>query len=294
MTASNLVAQRIPNDANTMAEVRQYYETRARQFLHEGVRWTGVVQWAPGFEGQACQTEFWFGCAPHERYSSFFVLADHRGQGIMKQLAMRRSILTTKSCNIENLLHGLGANYRVVGGLLDSVEYGLIQAYYGDQVAKRSQVFLMNHIDEGMAVMRSVGASDQALRAFCLHPLVQNDTDLGANFKMVVDALAKVPDGHITLAYAMEYRAVANEYLAMSTMMPTGIRLSPLPAVNHMLIGDKVQNRKDYAQYHEASHANRERLTQYFREWCLRLGVDEAHYAQLVSCASLPAVTSAE
>lgn len=293
MPETTLERRRLPYAADTLAEVLQYYETRARQFLYEGVRWSGAVRWASGFEGKACETQFWIADRPQERYSSFYVLASARGQKIVSQLCQRAPILTTRSCNIQSILAARGAEFKLVGAILDSVEYQLIQDFYGDQVARRSQVFLMNHIDEGLGVMRAVGASDRALRAFCLHPLVQNDADLTANFQSVINALAAVPDGHVTLAYAMEYRSVANEYLAKDAMRTGGIRLSALPPVNHMLIGDKVQNRKDYAIYHEATHENRERLTKYFKEWCARLGVDEAHYAELVQAISLPPATLA-
>jgi hypothetical protein len=140
-------------------------------------------------------------------------------------------------------------------GVLQSIEHGLVQAFYADHRARRSQVPFMNHIHEGLAVMLRTQASTQAMRAFCLHPLVQDDKDLLENYARVAQAVEPVPDGAFVLGLAMEYRSVANAYLSHATLPPEGIRLSPLVEVNAM-------------------------LTEYFQQWCQALQV-EHHYPQL-------------
>jgi hypothetical protein len=165
-------------------------------------------------------------------------------------------------------------------GVLQSIEHGLIQSFYGTQRARRSQVPFMNHIHEGLAVMLCTGASLQAMRAFCLHPFVQSDTDLKTQYAHVAQALEPVPDGAFVLGLAMEYRSVANEYLSHCSMPVEGIRLSPLPEVNAMLEGDKVQNRKDFELYHAETHERRARLAEYFQQWCQALRI-EPLYPQL-------------
>ncbi|RKH02072.1 hypothetical protein D7V97_28365 [Corallococcus sp. CA053C] len=162
-------------------------------------------------------------------------------------------------------------------GVLQSTEHGLIRVFYGQQRARRSQVPFMNHIHEGLAVMLRTQASPQAMRAFCLHPLVQGDQDLREHYARVAQALEPVPDGAFVLGLAMEYRSVANAYLSHATLPPEGIRLSPLVEVNAMLVGDKVQNRKDYELHHEQTHAHRARLTEYFQQWCHALQVEHGY-----------------
>lgn len=268
---------RIPYDAANEAEVLQYYATRGRQLLHEAYQWCGQIWWVPGFEGAVYETGF-LHRASGRGYVSYFALPAARGRGYLRQLAARGfDIITLEDCHIEAALAHVGATYAVAGRITETCEYKLIAAHYADQRAKRSQVFLMNHIDEGLGVMAEVGASVEAMRAFCLHPLLQDDAALAENYARVCAALQGAPSSQYVLGLAMEYRAVANEYLAHCTMREGSIRLSPLKDVNDMLIGDKVQNRKDFELYHAQTHANRARLADYFSEWCAALGVADRY-----------------
>ena len=125
------------------------------------------------------------------------------------------------------------------------------------------------------------------MRAFIMHPLLQGDSDFndfttrmqrsGGNFSTI---LGKVSPRVLVLV--LEYRSVANEYLAKCASRDAAkIRLSPLKEVNDMLIADKVQNRKDFDLFHARHHENRERLGEYFRQWLAALHVNEASYAEL-------------
>ena len=160
----------------------------------------------------------------------------------------------------------------------DTVEYKLISAHYGNRVARRSQVPLMNHIDEGLVVLDRISATDQAKRAFCLHPIVQTDEDLKANYPMV----ASTCDAWVVML-AIEYRSVANEFL--SDKIPAHkwdtIRLSPLFEVNEMLVADKVQNYKDFITYHRDTHARSKELSEYFLLWLATLDIPAETYNSL-------------
>jgi hypothetical protein len=155
-------------------------------------------------------------------------------------------------------------------------ELAAISSYYGDKRAERSGVLLMNHITEGLVILDEVGASEWAKRAFCLHPIVQEDEALGENF----DWLQKFHPWVVALA--MEYRWVANCYLSSHPNQPVQeIYLSPLADVNDMLIADKVQNYKDFLIYHLETHPNASRLDQYFRQWLERLGISKDRFKEL-------------
>lgn len=152
-----------------------------------------------------------------------------------------------------------------------SREWTLIQRHYGDNRANRSQVPLINHIIEGVEVLDRLGSNFYARGAFCIHPMVQSDADLNANF----DMLRKSVSADV-LALAIEYRSVANEYLSHRKISSIDeIRLSPLVDVNDMLIADKVQNYKDFLLYHNGTHPRSIELNQYFQNWIERLDCRE-------------------
>jgi hypothetical protein len=159
----------------------------------------------------------------------------------------------------------------------DTVEYKLISRHYGDKVAKRSQVPLMNHINEGLIVLDRISATDQAKRAFCLHPLLQADTDLKENCYLV-----SFVEPHVILL-TMEYRSVANEFLSdkIPAHKEDTIRLSPLFEVNEMLVADKVQNYKDFITYHRDTHTRSKELSEYFLMWLAALDIPAETYNSL-------------
>lgn len=159
----------------------------------------------------------------------------------------------------------------------DTTEYKLIARHYGDRVAKRSQVPLMSHINEGLVVLDRISSTDDAKRAFCLHPLFQADEDLKEN-----GYLASFVDPHVLLL-TVEYRNIANAFL--SDKIPShndkDIQLSPLYEVNDMLIADKVQNYKDFITYHRSTHVRSDELDTYFRKWLYTLDISEKTYESL-------------
>jgi hypothetical protein len=138
-------------------------------------------------------------------------------------------------------------------------------------------VHLVNHIDEGLYVLKRIGASEFAQRAYAIHPILQGDEDLAAfwnseqvrkpllcylHFLLFLShAAADVPRScqveqmdRRVLLLGMEYRNTANNYLSFKSP-DEQIRLSPIVDVNHMLVADKVQNRKDFEIYHKGTFA---------------------------------------
>ena len=151
-----------------------------------------------------------------------------------------------------------------------SNEYVLVKREYQDKTAKRSGVPLISHIQEGVEILQSRGASLTTQKAFCIHPLLQSDQDLSKNAQEV----AELSDPY-ALLLAIEYRKTANAYLSRRTITSLDdIELSPLPEVNEMLVADKIQNYKDFLIYHAATHARAQELDEYFQNWIKKLDID--------------------
>lgn len=169
------------------------------------------------------------------------------------------------------------------------IAYDIVNDFYGAKTTKRSKVPLINHIDQGLKILTALGESDVTKSAFCLHPLLQDDVELSANWNTVCSEI-KDP---VIIMLAMEYRNIANGFLRekmnvfpIDSVKADVIRLSPIPAVNNMLIADKVQNRKDFELYHQKTHPASVQLEKYFKLWLQRLGISEDKYLELCKIAS--------
>lgn len=158
------------------------------------------------------------------------------------------------------------------------LEYELISQYYGNRTAKRSGLPLMNHIDEGLAILKRYHYIEQdTLKAFCIHPIVQDDiTSIDLSQVSV----------HV-LILAKQYAEVANAYLPkhlndQHDIMPR----IPNLQVQLMLIADKVQNYKDfYRTFHQQQHLlekhDFQHLSNYFDNWLTYLNVSPVLYDSL-------------
>lgn len=281
---------RLPYDGVTEEEVYQYFKTRHLQLMQYGYRWDHVLIPMPG----GYMTSFHDEHSPTV-YDSFFVTADKRNKGYAVKMVREapHNIITVDDCHVVEFIQKCGRIPVVIKGTFDTLEYKLVEQFYGNQRAKRSGVLLMNHIDEGLWVMQKIGATEEAKRAYCLHPLLQNDPDLKANLKRV----SQVCDPFV-IALAMEYRSQANAWLSdkvsrivdrMTDEMvingqPTA---GPLQDVHDMLVADKIQNYKDFILHHKNTHARTQELDRYFQLWLSKLGVtDFDHWFKELSSLS--------
>lgn len=155
-----------------------------------------------------------------------------------------------------------------------------IEEFYGNRTAARSGVPLMNHINEGTRILEAIGAHPTAIEAYRLHPIYQNDSDLEDNYRSLLNR------PQLVVLYIMEYRNIANASLSDIVFRNNNkdwcplelrrpIKISPLEQVNKMLIADKVQNWKDFKQFHLGEHARSDELDFYFRSWFRALGISE-------------------
>jgi hypothetical protein len=143
-----------------------------------------------------------------------------------------------------------------------TAEYKLIYEFYRGQRAQRSGLPLINHIKEGVDLLHNWNRPEIEVRAFCLHPLVQNNLFLAD------------PKLFESYPLAVEYAQKANAYL----YKPENDLWDDPSSVSHrlgdmsigcawMLLADKVQNQKDFRIHHWFSHPRRHQLEHYFNLW---------------------------
>lgn len=277
------VSERFDMNATTLDGAREYFRGRALQLLREGFRPRGDVRELV-HDGVAWGAEATVARGGVD-YTSVYVYAQARGVGHMSRLVDRikrehRALITHPDCDLERFFREREVEYLVAGQFALTREYRAVETFYGDRRAKRSGLHTMNHIDEGLAVLAWLEASDKAQRAYCLHPLVQADADLLASYPH----LAQATEDPQVLALALEYRNVANAYLSHRTV--TGaeeVALSPLAEVNDMLRADKVQNYKDFIRHHRPTHPRAEALDRYFRTWLDRLEIPLERFERLAN-----------
>lgn len=153
----------------------------------------------------------------------------------------------------------------------------LIESYYCGKTAKRSGVPYINHIYEGLSILKHYSVGEEVLDAYALHPMFQEDNTLLINMSVYSIAIDS-----FTMSLVMEYRNVANRGLhCYQVDDPSKIYLSPISDVNLMLVADKVQNRKDFMTYHFGTHPKSKELDIYFKNWLRALKVTEKEYEKL-------------
>ncbi len=252
-------------DANTNIEAREYIISRSKQLLRVGYKLKNIEEFNWGISAYFIKND--------EIYQSLYLLEQHRGKGIYKD-NITHKILTSKECGIEDYLIKNKIPY-ICEDLTPFLEYQIVSDFYKGLKAKRSGVFLMNHIDEGLYILEKIGASEISKKAYCLHPILQSDEAILENYTMLNNINTQV------LIALIEYRSVANEYLSTRKINTINdIRLSPLKDVNDMLIADKIQNKKDFELYHKGTHNRTEELEVYFNNWLVKLNISEEFYLE--------------
>ncbi len=270
---------RFPLDADEFEPAVRYLQARQRQALVDG--WKAEA----GAERLVQDGLEWgvrtFARSPTGiRHQSIYVYASQRRRELFAEHLLRTRhtpVVTTPDADLERYLDKHNCRYDVVGRYIETYEYRVIAEQYGDKRAARSGAYYMNHIDEGLAVLAGLDASERARRAFCLHPLVASDEAL-TRYYTYADQLTADP--HV-LTLALEFRHIAGmSTSARDIASAAAIPLGPLSDVHDMLRADKLQNYKDFITYHRATHAHAERIDRYFRLWLERLEIDDATRAR--------------
>ena len=159
-----------------------------------------------------------------------------------------------------------------------SPEYITIKRWFGARKAKRTGVPHINHIDEGIDMLRAMGASELAIKAFCLHPLAQDPSIVANEWLHHRDLDRKAIDLAKLYAFRADSflcRPETDHYTIMDLRKYVG---SLSQNLIHMLVADKIQNEKDFEIYHKGKgkHERSDQLAHYFDLWLQYLEVCEA------------------
>lgn len=258
---------RVPYDATTQEEVIQYFKTRHLQLASEGFSWDRkLYKNADGYFIHFTEE------STGKIYDAFYVLLQDRNKGAsLRLINSLKEIITINDCGVISFLNKHQKAHRVVTGAFDMPEYKMVEKFYGDGRANRSKIWFMNHIDEGMIILKHLKKSEAAMAGFCLHPLTQDDENLAKHFAMLSQ------EGNpYNVGLSLEYRNIANAYLSKRTIQSLDdIHLSPLQEVNDMLMADKIQNYKDFIVAHLGTHPRSDILENYFNNWLEKLGCRE-------------------
>lgn len=257
----------------TFDDTHTYYQRRAIQALPWDWSWDGDVR-----QVGDCTYETTFIYLPtDETFKSCYVTDS--GKGLWQawwhsQPEGTRYVNANLCPTMKDYLDRKRVPYRQALASGDVIStYQAVVDFYGDGKARRSGLWFMNHVDEGLWILNQIGASLDAKEAWCLHPIFQGDRD----FIAAVDRASKWSSKAVALA--TEYRSQANAHLSFHPpRVPTAAVRGMHPDVKDMLIADKIQNRKDFEVYLRHQIPNAGRLTAYFGEWFEALGISDAVY----------------
>lgn len=266
--------KRLSYETNNPLDLISYIFTRSRQLLWlSDIRLENVLL----FDWGALA---YFKNKEGNPLSSLYLYSKSQGLGLYpklyKELISPHRIVTLRECNISGYLDKKDIPYVIY--TTDVLPcYKIIENFYANTRAKRSNILYMNHIDEGLYILQEIQAKEATLNAFCLHPIFQEDSNLQSAYAGIKKFKQKaVESSGEFLEYillAMEYRNIANQYLSRRSIDSiSDINLSPVSQVNQMLVADKIQNQKDFYLSQE-KHPRYKDLNDYFNNWLDRLNV---------------------
>lgn len=272
--------ERFNSDVFSHTEAGEYYKNRMIQLLPYGWSWDGYMTDILG------GVEVTLNHVDKGDFSSAIIFKNETGKGYM-QLYFKSNAknpdfryVTGPMCKkMKSWLDYTGISYTEFDPFFGP-EYLSVQKFYGDTKGHRSGQYYMNHIDEGLFIIRELCKNHphvdlvlEAERAFCLHPLMQDD----AHFVACKPASRW---SNRALMLTVEYRNIANSYLPKDTYTKTAPKEIVSEEVKIMLVADKIQNCKDYNLYVRESESATKvaQLDDYFEQWFDVLSVDRKLY----------------
>ena len=229
---------RFNSQAVELNEILQYIQNRCTQSLScDGYHYGWNGQYECVLEDAAIKVNItkFIEKNREEQFVYYYVRPDYRKDDkVIDYIVNESSELIVETDSF--LLDRLNGRKVAYWEKCNFVEYQAVEKAYGDHHAERSGVHLINHIDEGMYILKKVGASELAQKAYILHPLIQGDSEIKEFFnnQLLNDDNRNKWDIRVIML-ATEYRNIANAYLSHCASSET-FALSSLKEVNQMLM----------------------------------------------------------
>ena len=136
-------------------------------------------------------------------------------------------------------------------------------------------------------ILDALKANQLAKAAYCVHPIVQGALEMNSSGKSLKEWQHKI-DAEV-MYIAGRYSLLANSYLCrpetdhytISDVQSLISLYGGMPEVLDMLRADKIQNAKDFNQYHKGTHPRSAELANYFDIWQKALGITESRRDEL-------------
>lgn len=145
--------------------------------------------------------------------------------------------------------------------------HAIAEEFLKDKISPRTKQPFMDHINEGLLILRKIGVPQFVEAAWCIHPLLQKDEWIRSGCFLVKDL---PPD---VICLTMEFRMVANQIRPDDCRASRALPFGAWPkAIKMMLIADKIQEWHSYTVYkRHFTEAEINDVTLYFDEWLSKI-----------------------
>lgn len=193
----------------------------------------------------------------HESRISIYIKEQFRGKGAIKQF-FDQKFITLPECNLESFFIKNKLDYICCVDGCESA-YSLISEEYKNKFSNRGKIPYINHIYQGLGILKLLNSDLDTKKAFCYHPIIQSGKTLDVN------------DYAVTLAN--DYSKIANKFLRSEYKKYDLYDIKELQGelvyqseVREMLIADKIQNYHSFMK-NRMFFAEKDDIKEYFLWW---------------------------
>lgn len=247
---------------NNKEDLKEQLINYSVRLLKSGLRLHYIQETNFGLIGHYEKTEHCYLTTSCYEYIHLLLYPKYKDKNIEKSLFKNNPnwrLITTPSRRREIMQD----NSVQVSFLEEEIEYNYISDLFHNKISKVTEDLSMNIMEEGLAILNILEASHNAKKAFCIHPLFENDESLAKTWEM-----NRIPNcDSRSLILAMEFRTISGRRSGNNGK----IRLSMIPEVNQMLLADIMQKYKTFEINQRGVHPKSNELETFYKNWIIQL-----------------------